>query len=57
MRAEGIDAVQHSLKLPDSAMAVSRRSLAEVGNLSTALVLHVMEMTWAPCAPPRGRAE
>ncbi|MGO9163807.1 MAG: type III polyketide synthase [Streptosporangiaceae bacterium] len=49
-----IDAVQHSLKLPDSAMAVSRRSLAEVGNLSSASVLHVMEMTQAQCPPPAG---
>jgi alkylresorcinol/alkylpyrone synthase len=49
-----IDAVQHSLKLPDSAMDVSRRSLAEVGNLSSASVLHVMEMTQALCAPPAG---
>jgi alkylresorcinol/alkylpyrone synthase len=49
-----IDAVQHSLKLPDSAVAVSRRSLAEVGNLSSASVLHVMEMTQALCAPPAG---
>ena len=49
-----IDAVQHSLKLPDSAMAVSRRSLADVGNLSSASVLHVMEMTRALCAPPAG---
>ena len=49
-----IDAVQHSLKLPDSAMAVSRRSLAEVGNLSSASVLHVMEMTQAQCPPSAG---
>jgi len=47
-----IDAVQHSLKLPDSAVAVSRRSLAEVGNLSSASVLHVMEMTQALGPPP-----
>jgi len=49
-----IDAVQHSLKLPDSAMAVSRRSLAEVGNLSSVSVLHVMEMTRVLCVPPAG---
>ena len=49
-----LDAVQHSLKLPDSALAVSRRSLAEVGNLSSASVLHVMEMTQAQCPPPVG---
>ena len=49
-----IDAVQRSLKLPDSALAVSRRSLAEAGNLSSASVLHVMEMTLAQCPPPAG---
>jgi len=49
-----IDAIQNSLKLPDSAVAVSRRSLAEVGNLSSASVLHVMEMTQAQCPPPAG---
>jgi len=49
-----IDAVQHSLKLPDSALAVSRRSLAEVGNLSSASVLHVMEMTQAQGPQPAG---
>jgi alkylresorcinol/alkylpyrone synthase len=40
-----IDAVQRSLKLPGSAVAASRRSLAEVGNLSSASVLHVLEQT------------
>jgi alkylresorcinol/alkylpyrone synthase len=38
-----IDAVRDSLKLPESAVAVSRQSLAEVGNLSSASVLHVLE--------------
>jgi alkylresorcinol/alkylpyrone synthase len=49
-----IEAVQQSLKLPDSAMAVTRSSLAEVGNLSSASVLHVMEVTQARCPPPAG---
>ena len=49
-----IDAIRRSLKLPDSAVAVSRRSLAEVGNLSSASVLHVLEMTLARCPPPAG---
>lgn len=49
-----IDAIQHSLKLSDSALAVSRRSLAEVGNLSSASVLHVLELTHAHCPPPAG---
>jgi len=40
-----IDAIQNSLKLPDSAVELSRRSLAEVGNLSSASVLHVLEKT------------
>jgi len=49
-----IEAIRRSLNLPDSAVAVSRRSLAEVGNLSSASVLHVMEMTQAQCPPPAG---
>ena len=49
-----IDAVQRSLNLPDSAVAVSWRSLAEVGNLSSASVLHVMELTQAQCPPAAG---
>jgi alkylresorcinol/alkylpyrone synthase len=39
-----IDAVQRALKLPDLAVAASRRSLAEVGNMSSASVLHILEM-------------
>jgi alkylresorcinol/alkylpyrone synthase len=39
-----IDAVQQALKLPDQAVAASRRSLAEVGNMSSASVLHILEM-------------
>ena len=39
-----IDAVQRALKLPDHAVAVSRRSLAEAGNMSSASVLHILEM-------------
>jgi alkylresorcinol/alkylpyrone synthase len=38
-----IDAARVSLKLPESAVAPSRRSLAEVGNLSSASVLHILE--------------
>ena len=40
-----IDAIQNSLNLPDSSLELSRRSLAEVGNLSSASVLHVLEKT------------
>jgi alkylresorcinol/alkylpyrone synthase len=39
-----IDAVRDSLKLPESAVTASRRSLAEVGNLSSASVLHVLQI-------------
>jgi alkylresorcinol/alkylpyrone synthase len=38
-----IDAARDSLKLPESAVAASRRSLAAVGNLSSASVLHILE--------------
>jgi len=51
-----IDAVQQSLKLPDSALEMSRRSLAEVGNMSSASVLHVLEKTIDTCPPPPGSA-
>lgn len=42
-----IDAIRKSLKLPESAVAASRQSLAEVGNLSSASVLHVLEKSAA----------
>jgi alkylresorcinol/alkylpyrone synthase len=50
-----IDAIQQSLKLPDSAVRLSRRSLAEVGNLSSASVLHILEQTMSS-PPPAGSA-
>jgi len=49
-----IDAVQKSLELPDEAVALSRRSLAEVGNLSSASVLHILEQTIAAGPPSPG---
>jgi alkylresorcinol/alkylpyrone synthase len=49
-----MDAIQESLKLPDSAMEPSRRSLAEVGNLSSASVLHILEKTIGAGPPPPG---
>jgi alkylresorcinol/alkylpyrone synthase len=49
-----IDAVQRSLKLPDQAVAASRRSLAEVGNMSSASVLHILEMISDTERPPIG---
>ena len=51
-----IDAAQHSLKLPDSAVEMSRRSLAEAGNMSSASVLHILEQTIDTCPPPAGSA-
>ena len=50
-----IDAIQQSLKLPYSAVRLSRRSLAEVGNLSSASVLHILEQTMSS-PPPAGSA-
>jgi alkylresorcinol/alkylpyrone synthase len=49
-----IDAVQRALKLPDGAVAASRRSLAEVGNMSSASVLHILEMISDTERPPAG---
>lgn len=49
-----IDAVQRALKLPDRAVAASRRSLAEVGNMSSASVLHILEMISDSERPPPG---
>jgi alkylresorcinol/alkylpyrone synthase len=49
-----IDAVQKSLKLPDDAMTLSRRSLAEVGNLSSVSVLHILEQTIDTSRPAPG---
>jgi alkylresorcinol/alkylpyrone synthase len=51
-----IDAVQRALKLPDQAVAASRRSLAEVGNMSSASVLHILEMISDTGRPPAGAA-
>jgi len=42
-----LDAAQRALKLPDSALALSRRSLAEAGNMSSVSVLHILELTAA----------
>jgi alkylresorcinol/alkylpyrone synthase len=48
-----LDAVRDSLKLPESAMTASRRSLSEAGNLSSASVLCIMEqMTREQQVPP-----
>jgi alkylresorcinol/alkylpyrone synthase len=51
-----IDAVQESFGLPDSALEVSRRSLAAAGNMSSVSVLHVLQETIDTCRPPAGSA-
>jgi alkylresorcinol/alkylpyrone synthase len=51
-----IDAVQHSLGLPDAALDLARRSLAAVGNMSSASVLHVLQQTMDSARPPPGSA-
>jgi alkylresorcinol/alkylpyrone synthase len=40
-----IDALQTTLGLPDEAVSLTRASLADIGNLSSASVLHVLEDT------------
>jgi len=49
-----IDAVQRSLGLPASALELTRRSLAEAGNMSSASVLHVLQQTIDTRRPPPG---
>jgi len=49
-----LDAAQRALKLPPAALEMSRRSLAEVGNMSSASVLHILELTVAERPPPPG---
>jgi alkylresorcinol/alkylpyrone synthase len=40
-----ISAIEESLDLPKSALAITRQSLSQVGNLSSASVLHVLSKT------------
>ncbi len=49
-----LDAAQRALKLPADALASSRRSLAQAGNMSSASVLHILELTVADNAPAAG---
>jgi len=49
-----IDAAQKSLKLPDSAVEASRRSLAQAGNMSSVSVLHILEQVVDDGPPPAG---
>jgi alkylresorcinol/alkylpyrone synthase len=51
-----IDAVQESFGLPESALEVTRGSLAAVGNMSSVSVLHVLQQTIATRRPPPGSA-
>jgi alkylresorcinol/alkylpyrone synthase len=49
-----LDAAQRALKLPDSALAASRRSLSEAGNMSSVSVLHILELTAGAAGPEPG---
>jgi alkylresorcinol/alkylpyrone synthase len=49
-----LDAAQRALKLPPDALASSRRSLAQAGNMSSASVLHILELTVADNPPEAG---
>jgi alkylresorcinol/alkylpyrone synthase len=49
-----IDAIVGALELPEDALDVTRRSLADIGNLSSSSVLHVLEQTLAAELPNPG---
>ena len=49
-----LDAAQRALKLPDSALAASRRSLSDAGNMSSVSVLHILELTAGQDEPAPG---
>jgi alkylresorcinol/alkylpyrone synthase len=49
-----IDAISETLELPDEAMKLTRESLAQVGNLSSASVLHVLADTQRVRSPAPG---
>ncbi|MEU8522966.1 3-oxoacyl-[acyl-carrier-protein] synthase III C-terminal domain-containing protein [Streptomyces sp. NBC_01216] len=49
-----LEAVTEVLELPDGALDITRRSLAEVGNLSSSSVLHVLRDTLAERRPTPG---
>jgi alkylresorcinol/alkylpyrone synthase len=49
-----IDALQETLGLADEAVALTRSSLASIGNLSSASVLHVLEDTLRERPPAPG---
>ncbi|MFE4258167.1 type III polyketide synthase [Streptomyces sp. NPDC056883] len=49
-----LDVLAEALALPESALAASRRSLASVGNLSSASVLHILSGLREAGPPPPG---
>ncbi|MEU9192526.1 type III polyketide synthase [Streptomyces hundungensis] len=49
-----LSAVADSLGLPGDALDASRHSLATVGNMSSASVLHILQSTWEDHQPPPG---
>ncbi|MET8170543.1 3-oxoacyl-[acyl-carrier-protein] synthase III C-terminal domain-containing protein [Streptomyces sp. NPDC005329] len=49
-----LQAVTETLDLPDDALAMTWRHLADVGNLSSSSVLHVLRDTLAERRPPQG---
>lgn len=49
-----LDAVSESLELPEGALDITWRHLADVGNLSSSSVLHVLRDTLAERRPPPG---
>ena len=49
-----IDALETTLELEPEAVALTRRSLAQIGNLSSASVLHVLEDTLRERPPAPG---
>ncbi|MFB6821075.1 type III polyketide synthase [Streptomyces virginiae] len=49
-----LDTLSDALALPDAAFAASRRSLAAVGNLSSASVLHILDGVQSAGPPPPG---
>lgn len=49
-----IEAIGATLGLPDSALKLTWQSLAQVGNLSSSSVLHVLSDTLRECPPPPG---
>ena len=52
--AKVIDALERALGLEPEAVALTRRSLAQIGNLSSASVLHVLEDTLRERPPEPG---